>query len=71
MTPITEVEEILPILEKVKKTNRGLIVFSPDCREEPLSTLVYNNRKDSIQCAAVNIPWANGAELEILRDIAA
>lgn len=33
--------------------------------------MVYNSKKGIVQCAAVNIPWAGGVELENLKDIAA
>jgi chaperonin GroEL len=33
--------------------------------------MVYNNIKGIVKCAAVNIPWAGGIELENLKDIAA
>ena len=42
---ITEVQEILPALELVKKVNKPLVVFSEDLRDEPASTMVYNCKK--------------------------
>lgn len=35
-----------------------------------MSTMIYNNSKDIIQCCAVNIPWSAGVEKESLKDIA-
>ena len=67
---IQEVSQIAPILEKVKKTKRPLLLFSEDLQEEPMSTMIYNNQKDIVQCCAVNIPWTAGVEKENLKDIA-
>jgi chaperonin GroEL len=58
-------------MELVKKAKKPLVVFSMDMQEEPLSTMVYNSKKNIVKCCAVNIPWAAGIELENLRDIAA
>lgn len=35
-----------------------------------MSTMIYNNSKDIVQCCAVNIPWSAGVEKESLKDIA-
>lgn len=70
-SPIARVEEILPIMEMVKKAKQPLVVFSTDLREEPASTMVYNNMKGIMQSAAVNIPWAGGVERDNLEDVAA
>jgi chaperonin GroEL len=57
---IEDVSEISPILELVKKVNRPLFLVSEDLREEPMSTMIYNNEKDIVKCCAINIPWLNG-----------
>lgn len=67
---IKYVEEVLPVLELAKKANRPLVIFSTDLREDPLSAMVYNSKKGIIQCAAVNMPWTGGVELENLKDLA-
>lgn len=67
---IEDIQQILPILEMVKKMKKPLVLFTMDLQEEPLSTLVYNNLKGIVKCAAINIPWAGGMELEHLKDIA-
>jgi chaperonin GroEL len=61
---IQYVQEILPIMELVKKAKKPLVVFSMDLQEEPLSTMVYNAKKNIVKCCAVNVPWAAGIELE-------
>jgi len=40
---VTEVKEIVPILELCKKANRPLLLICEDLQEEPLSAMVYNN----------------------------
>ena len=67
---ITEVEQIVPIMDLVKKTKRPFLVFSEDLQEEPMSTMIYNNSKDILQCCAVNVPWSAGIQKEQLKDIA-
>ena len=68
---IKHVEQILPIMELVKKAKRPLVLFSQDLQAEPASTMVYNSMKGIVSCAAVNIPWAGGVERDSLEDIAA
>ena len=67
---VKEVSQILPIMELVKKVNKPLVLFSKDLREDPTSTMVYNNMKGIVSSVAVNIPWAAGVERENLVDIA-
>ena len=69
---ISKVSEIVPIMDLVKQSpsNRPLLIFSEDLQEEPMSTMIYNNQKDIIQCCAVNVPWSAGIQKEILKDIA-
>lgn len=45
---IKDVEEILPVLELVKKAKRPLVVFCEDLREDPMSAMVYNSKKGII-----------------------
>lgn len=67
---ITEVSQIAPILELVKKVNRPLFLVSEDLQEEPMSTLIYNNEKDIVKCCAINVPWMADIQKEMLKDIA-
>lgn len=54
---ITEVSQLAPILEIVKRTKRSFFLVSEDLQEEPMSTMIYNNQKDIIKCCAINVPW--------------
>lgn len=67
---ITEVSELAPILEIVKSTKRPFFLVSEDLQEEPMSTMVYNNQKNIIQCCAINVPWMADIQKEMLKDIA-
>lgn len=58
------------MLDAVKRVNRPLVLFSEDLQEGPMSTMIYNNKKDIVKCCAVNVPWAAGIQKESLKDIA-
>ena len=70
---INKIAQIVPILEMVKKKGAGrpLLLVCEDLQEEPMSTMLYNNKKGIVQCCAVNMPWMAGIEKENLKDIAA
>lgn len=63
-------EEILPALDLAKRLSRPLLVFSESMEDDPLSIMVYNNKKGDITSCAINIPYLVGLEKEILKDIA-
>lgn len=67
---ITEVSEIVPILELAKNAKRELFLVSEDLRDEPLSTMIYNNQKDIVKCCAINQPWMADIQKEVIKDIA-
>jgi len=67
---ITEVSEIVPILELAKNAKRELFLVSVDLRDEPLSTMIYNNQKDIVKCCAINQPWMADIQKEVIKDIA-
>mmetsp|Transcript_11337 Transcript_11337/g.19097 ORF Transcript_11337/g.19097 Transcript_11337/m.19097 type:complete len:211 (+) Transcript_11337:687-1319(+) len=67
---ITRVEQVLPVLELVKEMKKPLLLVSEDLREDPASTMVYNNKSGNVQCCAVNFPWSGGTEKDHLKDIA-
>jgi len=57
---IRDVKDIVPVMEICKKAQRPLLLFSEDLQPDPMSTLVYNNKKGIVESCAVNIPWMNG-----------
>ena len=67
---ITSVKEILPILEQVNQTQRGLILIAEDIEGEALSTLVVNRIRGSLQVVAVKAPGFGDRRKAMLQDIA-
>ena len=63
-------KEILPILEQVYQTQRGLILIAEDVEGEALSTLVVNRIKGNLQVAAVKAPGFGDRRKAMLEDIA-
>ena len=55
---------------KNSPAKRSLLLVSEDLQQEPLSTMIYNNKKDIVECCAINIPWLAGVHKEQLKDIA-
>ena len=43
--PIKEIKDIINIMEYIKSIERPLVIYSPEIKKEPLSVLLYNQRK--------------------------
>ena len=67
---VDDKKAVYTALELAKKTQKSLLIFSEDMRPEPLSVMVYNHQKENVRCCAVNVPWMNNLQTEILRDVA-
>lgn len=66
----TNLQEILPLLEQVLKTNKPLLLIAEDYENEAISSLVLNKLRGAFNVVATKAPGFGDKQKEMLEDIA-
>ena len=67
---ISNIQEILPLLEQVVQAGKKLVIIAEDVEGEALTTLIVNKLRGTFNCVAVKAPGFGDRRKEMLKDIA-
>ena len=67
---ISNIQEILPILEQIVQAGRKLVIIAEDVEGEALATIILNKLRGTFTCVCVKAPGFGDRRKEMLQDIA-
>ena len=67
---ISNIQEILPLLEKIVQAGKKLVIIAEDIEGEALATLLVNKLRGTFTCVGVKAPGFGDRRKEMLKDIA-
>ncbi|HIW16822.1 MAG TPA: chaperonin GroEL [Firmicutes bacterium] len=67
---ISNIQEILPVLEQVVQAGRKLLIIAEDVEGEALATIILNKLRGTFTCVCVKAPGFGDRRKEMLQDIA-